>query len=249
MRDDNEVPVVLLHGVGLDRTVWRRVERLMSRPTVALDLPGHGTRPLLTEPTSVTEMAQNITARMPAGPVHLVGFSLGSLIAQQIAVDEPERIRTLTCVSSVCARTEDESAAVLSRLEGAHMNLPASMERALQRWFPDDGSADWEAARDETRPVLMANDPSSYAHAYAVFATADQELADKLGDITAPTLAITGQSDPGSTPAMSHRIAQRILDTQVVIVPEARHMLPTTHPGLLVDHLDQLFHQSERNQP
>ncbi|MCF2572674.1 alpha/beta fold hydrolase [Brevibacterium sp. UCMA 11754] len=249
MRDDNDVPVVLLHGVGLDRNVWQRVERLLRSPSVALDLPGHGTRPPLQEPTSVTEMTADVAARMPSGPVHLVGFSLGSLIAQQIALDHLERVRTLTCVSSVCARTEDESAAVATRLRNARRDLPASMETALQRWFPDDDGTDWQAQREETRPVLMANDPASYAHAYAVFATADRELADRLPAIAAPTLAMTGESDPGSTPEMSHRIAARVPDTEVVIVPGARHMLPVTHPEVLVGHLDHLIHQSERNQP
>ncbi|RAE86569.1 alpha/beta hydrolase, partial [Burkholderia multivorans] len=41
---------MLLHGVGLDRSVWGRVEQRLGRPTVALDLPGHGEQPALTSP-------------------------------------------------------------------------------------------------------------------------------------------------------------------------------------------------------
>ncbi|MGZ1490087.1 alpha/beta fold hydrolase [Brevibacterium sediminis] len=262
MPTDDDVPVVLLHGVGLDRAVWSRVEALLPRTASAIDLPGHGAQPPLTGRTDLAAMASDVLARMPAGQVHLVGFSLGSLVAQQIAIEAPERVRSLTCVSSVCGRTEDEVAAVRGRLEGASADFRGSMERALDRWFPAEaapepgaessggsgpGSAsEIEAAalREETRPVLLANDPESYCHAYAVFATGDAELSPRLGAITAPTLAITGELDPGSTPEMSRRIAERIPDCTVVIVPGARHMLPVTHAEELAGHLGELIQRT-----
>lgn len=244
MPTDDDVPVVLLHGVGLDRTVWSRVEALLPRTASAIDLPGHGAQPPLTGPTDLAAMASDVLARMPAGQVHLVGFSLGSLVAQQIAIEEPTRVRSLTCVSSVCARTQEESAAVQGRLEGAESDFRGSMERALDRWFPED-EGDSETLRDETRPVLLANDPDSYRHAYAVFAAGDRELESKLNAISSPTLAITGELDPGSTPEMSERIANRIPDTRVAIVSGARHMLPVTHPEVLTDHLRALINHTE----
>lgn len=270
MPTDDDVPVVLLHGVGLDRTVWSRVEALLPGTASAIDLPGHGAQPPLTAPTSLADMAEDVLDRMPTGPAHLVGFSLGSLVAQQIAIEAPERVCTLACVSSVCARTPDEAAAVRGRLEGASTDFRGSMERALERWFPAEAAGESEATdgtdgggasedrvdsvdggaetlREETRPVLLTNDPDSYRHAYAVFATGDQEVESRLGEVTAPNLAITGELDPGSTPEMSHRLAERIPDTSVVIVPGARHMLPVTHPEVLADHLGALFRQASRH--
>lgn len=246
MPTDDDVPVVLLHGVGLDRTVWSWVEALLPRTASAIDLPGHGAQQPLTGPTDLAAMASDVLARMPAGQVHLVGFSLGSLVAQQIAIEEPTRVRSLACVSSVCARTQEESSAVQGRLEGAESDFRGSMERALDRWFPED-EGDSEALRDEMRPVLLANDPDSYRHAYTVFATGDRELESKLNAITAPTLAITGELDPGSTPEMSRRLARRIPDAEVAIVPGARHMLPVTHPDDLADRLENLIDLRARN--
>lgn len=259
MREDDDVPVVLLHGVGLDRTVWARVEALLGRRTTALDLPGHGAQPPLTAPTTLAEMAADVALRLPPGPVHLVGFSLGALIAQKLAATEPGRVLTLTSVSSVCARTEDEAAAVRARLLGAQEDFAGSMERALDRWFPadagtdsaegGDSAADGDSAeggdsavwRAETREVLLGNDPVSYGHAYAVFATGDRDIEPELSSIAAPALAITGELDPGSTPEMSARLAARIPHAEVVIVPGARHMLPVTHPRELADRLGDLI--------
>lgn len=240
MREDDDVPVVLLHGAGLDRTVWTRVEALLDRRTTALDLPGHGAQPPLTAPTTLAEMAADVALRLPPGPVHLVGFSLGALIAQKLAVTQPGRVLTLTNVSSVCARTEEEAAAVRARLLGAQEDFAGSMERALDRWFPADEGEDSAKWRVETREVLLGNDPVSYGHAYAVFATGDRDIEPELPDIAVPALAITGELDPGSTPEMSARLAARIPHAEVVIVPGARHMLPVTHPRELADRLGDL---------
>ncbi|MGJ0182209.1 alpha/beta fold hydrolase [Corynebacterium glyciniphilum] len=244
-------PIVLLHGVGLDASIWNAVistltgsEGDASSPVIALDLPGHGTQPPLTAPTSLAELSANVMGRLPGGadePVHLVGFSLGSLVAQYITVHYPARVASLTCVSSVCARTVEETAAVLQRLETAAANFPQSAQKALERWFPDGaGIPDASGLRTRTRQILLANDVNSYLHAYRVFAEGDQELEPELHRIEIPVLAVTGELDPGSTPEMSRRIAERIPGAPVHIINGARHMIPETHP----DHLAALIRQN-----
>lgn len=232
-------PIVLLHGVGLDRTIWDAVSAELGRvlpesEVIALDLPGHGAQPPLTHEVSLGDLAADVLDRMPAGPVHLVGFSVGALIAQHIAVHHPDRVLTLTCVNSVCDRNGQEAAAVAGRLETAGVDFALGAERAVDRWFPDGaGIPGAPALRDRTRRILLANDVPSYLHVYRVFATGDAELAPELHRITVPVLAVTGSEDPGSTPEMSYRIAERIPGTHVHIIQGARHMVPDTHPELL----------------
>ncbi|AGP31875.1 alpha/beta fold hydrolase [Corynebacterium terpenotabidum] len=232
-------PIVLLHGVGLDRTIWDAVVADLGttapgHPVTALDLPGHGRQPRLTEPVELADLAADLLDRMPSEPVHLVGFSVGALIAQYIAVHHPDRVLTLTCVNSVCARTPEEAASVRARLETAGDDFALGAERAVDRWFPEDAGIPGAAVlRDRTRRILLANDIPSYLHVYRVFATGDAELADELHRIRVPVLAVTGSDDPGSTPEMSYRIAERIPGAHVHIIDGARHMVPDTHPELL----------------
>lgn len=253
-------PIVLLHGVGLDASIWNAVMSTLTDSegadigsVTALDLPGHGGQPPLTSPTSLVELAADVVERLPGNPgepVHLVGFSLGSLIAQYMAVHYPARVASLTCVSSVCARTDEETAAVLQRLDTAAVDFPQSAQKALERWFPDEpGTPDAPALRTRTRQILLANDVSSYLHAYRVFAEGDKELEPELHRIGIPVLAVTGEFDPGSTPEMSRRIAERIPGTPVHIISGARHMIPDTHPNRLaalirqnVDRTTELHH-------
>ena len=237
--------IVLLHGVGLDKSVWKPVQELLDFDSVALDLPGHGQQPPLTSTATLSELGDDVVARLPEDPVHLVGFSLGALIASNIAIRFPDKITSLTCVNAVCDRTPEESAQVAIRLQAARDDFANSMSIALERWFPEDTPKN-HALRAETDKVLMANDISSYLYAYEVFATGDRELVADLATITAPTLAITGENDPGSTPDMSYRIAKYIPNTQVEIVPEARHMMPVTHPDVLAQQLNNHVQQAER---
>ena len=226
--------VVLLHGVGLDHTMWEPTAALLAdRFTVmAPDLPGHGTRPPVNDAVTLADLAHGVAGEIPAGS-HLVGFSLGALVAQHLALHRSELVATLTSVSSVCRRTSEERASVLDRLCKAEADFGASTAASLKRWY--DGT-DVDADRvARTEATLLANDLDSFLGCYRVFATADAELAPHLGAIAVPALAVTGENDPGSTPEMTRRLAAALPDCRAVIVPEARHMLPVERPRAFAD--------------
>jgi len=183
---------------------------------------------------TLADLAEGVAAEIPTGS-HVVGFSLGALVAQHLAVHRPELVATLTSVSSVCRRTPDERAAVLARLDTAATDFAASAEASLRRWYEGTGVSPEQVRL--TRDTLLSNDPDSFVHCYRVFATADAEIASDLCRIGAPALAVTGENDPGSTPEMTRRLAESIPHCRAVVVPGARHMLPVERPRDLVHHL------------
>ncbi len=231
--------VVLLHGVGLSREMWEPVAGLFPSgyEVLALDLPGHGARSPVTGPLTLADLAGRLAPEIPPG-AHLVGFSLGALVAQHFAAHDPERVATLTCVSSVCRRTPTEREAVLARMHAAERDFPAAAAASIQRWYAGT-DVPAEVVR-RTEATLLANDVGSFLACYRVFATGDAEIAPDLGRIAVPTLAITGSQDPGSTPAMTARLAASIPDCRAVVVPGARHMLPVEQPRELVDRVLEL---------
>jgi pimeloyl-ACP methyl ester carboxylesterase len=235
-------PVALLHGVGLDSTMWAPVRDALKRNSVALDLPGHGRQPALRQEASLAGLADDVLARLPEKS-HLVGFSLGALIGQYIARFHPERVETLTCVSSVCKRTGAESAAVLARLESAERDFGATVQASIDRWYT--GTSVPPDVVEATRRTLAANDVGSFVRAYRVFATGDAVIGPELGNITVPTLAVTGELDPGSTPDMTRRLAEAIPGAKSLVVPGSRHMLPVQDADVLAGAINDFIQESE----
>lgn len=235
--------LVLLHGVGLDHTVWEPLAAIVEDryDVVAPDLPGHGANPRVPEGVTLADLAAAVAVRVPEDS-HVVGFSLGALVAQHLAIHRPELVATLTSVSSVCRRTDAERASVLSRLEVAERDVRASSEASIDRWFTgSDVSPEWV---ERTRATLLANDTDSFLRCYRVFATADALVGPDLDRITAPALAITGQDDPGSNPDMTHRLAAAIPGCRAEVVPHTRHMLPLERPGALAAAITTLIGDS-----
>ncbi|RAJ56602.1 3-oxoadipate enol-lactonase [Streptomyces sp. Amel2xB2] len=240
--------VVLLHGVGLDHRMWRRcVPELAAQHRVtAVDLRGHGASPAALPGTRLDDLAADVVDvldHVGARRVHLVGFSLGALVAGHLAARHPSRVATVSLVSSVALRTEEEREAVLRRLEAARADPAATAEAAVERWFGTEWRRREPELAEEIRQTLLANDHASYLACYAVFATGDAEVGPLLEHITAPALAVTGGEDPGSTPEMSRRLAAAVPDASVRIVPGARHLLPLERPreltAALTDHFER----------
>lgn len=226
-------PIVLLHGVGLDRTMWQPISRLLDEDfeVHALDLPGHGANPPAADGITLADLAEQIADAVPTG-AHLVGFSLGALVAQHLARYRPDLVASLTSVSSVCQRTETERDAVLGRLSAAKDDFAGSVEASIRRWF-DRTNVDHQVIED-TRATLLANDAASFLNCYRVFATGDAQIGPELLRITAPALAVTGELDGGSTPEMSRRLSTAIPSCRAAVIPGARHMVPLQRPAELV---------------
>lgn len=228
--------IVLLHGVGLDRTVWDLVApRLVDAgfEVVAPDLRGHGVSPRIPSgEVSLDELAADVEPFLGSG-AHLVGFSLGGLVALRLALRAPSRVRTVTAVATVSRRTADEQAAVAGRLATAVVDLDAGWDAALDRWFGHGFGQERRDLLEHTRAVLDGNDRASYLACYRVFVEAPAVLDRELPDVAVPVLAVTGAADPGSTPRMSAAIAEAVPDGDLLVLGGARHLLPYERPAAL----------------
>jgi pimeloyl-ACP methyl ester carboxylesterase len=234
----SRVRIALIHGVGLDGSMWGPLRELLEPEydVQILELMGHGSHPQAA-PDAVTlaQLAADVAERLEPG-THLVGFSLGALVAQHLARFRPDLVASLVSIGSVCERTPEEHAAVMMRLAAAESDFPATVEASIRRWYPE-GSPVPAAVVEGTRQVLLRNDPKSFLACYRVFATADAELAPELPRIALPSHAVTGELDPGSTPEMSARLAAAIPGCTYSVISGARHMMPVERPQELANEL------------
>ncbi|GEB50050.1 alpha/beta fold hydrolase [Streptomyces cacaoi] len=241
-------PVVLLHGVGLDRRMWDRCRpALAARHRVrAVDLRGHGASPAAAPGLGLTELADDVL-KVSERPAHLVGFSLGALVAAAVALREPSAVASLTLVSSVARRSARERESVLRRLHTAREDFTAAADAAVERWFAPRWRAEEPQLADSVRATLLGQDRASYLACYEVFARADAELWPRLGAVAAPTLAVTGSEDPGSTPLMTRRLADAVPGARYALIEGARHLLPLEAPEALTNEIIRHITEVERD--
>ena len=239
--DGRGEPVLMLHGVGSAMESYDAiVEKIQHRFRVLrYDLRGHGASGKPDGPYSLEDYVNDAVAIMQARGIeraHVVGFSFGGMIAQALAVAHPEVVTALVLISSVAARTEEESKRMRTRLEQLESGgAQSTVEAALERWFTPAFRAAHPEVIEQRIALAMNNDPKGYAAAYRVFATSDMD--EELAGIRARTLVMTGEDDVGSSPRMARLIHERAKDSQLEILAGLRHNVLAEAPDLIASHL------------
>ncbi|HSG57072.1 MAG TPA: hypothetical protein VLA45_16605, partial [Paracoccaceae bacterium] len=128
-------------------------------------------------------------------------------------------------------------------LEVVDKGLPGDHFRnSLSRWFTDAYLAANPDVIARAEAANKANDPKAYAAAYRVLATYD--LADRLHEITAPTLVATGEFDIGSNTRMAHLMHERIAGSRLHIFPAMKHSILAEVPGDVAALMDRFLRDS-----
>ncbi len=224
-------PVLLLHGVGLRAEAWHaQIDALSSEYLViAPHMPGHGGSPCADTMNSLGDFAD---AYLPlveslSEPALVIGHSMGALIALDLACRMPSHVCGVAALNGVFKRSAQATAAVqarASKLDGQQAPDPAP---TLERWF---GSAP-SPARSACETWLRGADPAGYKRAYKAFASAQVPSEAALKTLSCPALFATGALEPNSTPKMSHEMASLAPQGKAIIVDDAAHMMPMTHPA------------------
>lgn len=232
-------PVVLIHGVGLNKDMWGgQVVGLSGQyQVIAYDMLGHGASPR--PPANIdlkgyAEQLLELLDHLQLQRVAVIGFSMGGLIARAFALHFPQRLDALVVLNSVFNRSEQQRAGVIERTaQAAEYGPDANAEAALSRWFSLEYQGANPAQIQALRQTLAQNDPQGYLTTYSLFATQDMYRADDLGTLNVPTLIATGELDPGSTAQMARQLAEQIPGAQVAVLEHQRHMMPMESPRLV----------------
>jgi 3-oxoadipate enol-lactonase len=227
-------PVVLIHGVGADSSSWDDIVPQLATGfrVLRLDLRGHGRSGRIEGACTLDDFIRDVLDVMDGTGVDkadVVGFSLGGMIAQGMALNYAERVDRLVLISAIAGRTEEERAGLRRRLELLRgQGIDAVSGAAQERWFtPDFVQAHPEKVRDRMEQ-LRQNDPESYKAAYGVFATSD--LGEHLHEIRHRTLIVTGENDVGSNTRMARYMNDRIVGSELHILPGLRHSVLVEAP-------------------
>jgi 3-oxoadipate enol-lactonase len=229
--------VTLLHPVGLNGLAWQgQFQPLADHFRVlAPDLRGHGGSTGGDQPFSLDDLVGDVIAlwdSLGIASSHLVGLSMGGMVAQGLVLTAPDRIRSLVLVDTVGTLNEQGRAAMQSRAALAREQGMASVvESTLERWFTAEALAAETPAIAATRAILLADDPVAHAHSWA--AIAGLAYLERLGQVTCPTLVVVGEKDVSTPVPAAEALVRAIPGARLAVVPGAAHIFPVETPGAL----------------
>jgi pimeloyl-ACP methyl ester carboxylesterase len=230
----NGAPLLLIMGLGWPSQAWQRLRPLLSEKyrTVALDNRGVGRSDAPAGPYSIAQMASDAAAVLNAARVntaHIFGVSMGGMIAQELALQYPRKVRSLIlgCTAAggpQAVRAEDEALRVLM----TRGQDPDQFARAINPFIYDAGTSPKLVEEDTiARLKWYASGEGYFAQLQAVMAW---EAYSRLAQIAVPTLVIHGENDRLVPAANAKLIAERIPGAKLVIVPAASHIFTTDQP-------------------
>lgn len=236
-------PVVLIHGLGLDRFLWDPYVAPMAGQcrVIRYDLLGHGAAPPLVAPPTMADFdAQllDVLDSLDIPRVVLIGFSLGGIIARSMAVRHPDRVSGLVMLNTITGRPRNIKEQVMDRARRLDLGEDAPLvAEAIERWFTAGFREERTDVIDGVVSRLERNNPESYRHAYRFFAEVDGELPALHPSIEAPALVLTCDDDRKSTPEMARSIAEEIPLAEWHSLPDLRHMGLVERPSAMIEYI------------
>jgi 3-oxoadipate enol-lactonase len=227
-------PLLLIHGLGSSTEDWEPqiADFAAHFRVITYDVRGHGRTDKPRARYSIRQFADDAAAllqHLDAAPAHILGISMGGMIALQLAVDHPKMVKSLTIVNSgpeLVLRTWKQRIAIYSRFAIVRlMGMRKMGEMLATRLLPGPAHA---AARDTFVERWARNDPDAYLR--ALRALIGWSVTPRLGSIRVPTLILAADQDYTPVPFKEEYTA-KIPGARLVVVPDSRHMLPVERPA------------------
>lgn len=229
-------PLLLLHGfMGRGASWGRHATALAARSRViVVDLPGHGRSGIPTDPAraSVERSSDDLAViliRLGLAPAHVLGYSLGARIALRLAVDHPDLLGRLVLESPSAGIESDAERGERRRADEARASRleRAGLSAFVDEWEREPIFASQSALPARTRARLRSDRLRNRPEGLAVSLRGAGQgtmvpLFDRLGDVGAPTIVMTGGLDaPGN--ARAGVIADAIPAARLQVLPGVGH--------------------------
>lgn len=201
---------IFIHGAGGSAATWRHQEPRFEGCLVVA-LPGHPAGTPFDTVGAYAEWVAHAIGDVP-GPRVLVGHSMGGAVALQVALDHPHLVDGLVMVGSGARLFVPDAA-----FEQARTDFPSECERLLRKglWEPDDATIALEVeAMGQVGQETLLRD-------YAACRTFD--VVERLGELSAPILLVTGVHDGLTPPSLAEEVARGVRQALVVLVADAGH--------------------------
>ena len=226
-------PLLLIMGLGATLEWWQRLLPVLSTRyrTIVYDNRGVGRSDVPAGPYPIPVMADDAAAVLDAAGIesaHVFGASMGGMIAQELALNHPSRVRSLILGCTACGGRQSVPA---SKEVAAALGARSTMTREEAMWvmapYIFDASTPRERVAEDIAVRLSAKVTNDGYFAQLQGIRAWRGTCDRLAGITMPTLVIHGETDQ-LVPAENGRIiARAIPGARLAMIPHASHIFFT----------------------
>lgn len=228
-------PVLLIMGLAFPAAMWFRILSALAAEhrVVTMDNRGAGHTGDVAGPYTVPVMAADCLAVLDAAgvtdKVHVVGLSMGGLIAQELAHTSPERLQSLCLMATHAgvAHAEFDLEALTLLQSRAGQSVRDAAETAVPFNYAR-GTSRAEIEEDWAVRLPLAASPGGYLA--QLTGSAAWDGYDRLPALELPTLVVHGDVDRLVPPANGRTLAAHIPDAQLTLIANANHVLMTDQP-------------------
>ncbi len=233
-------PLLLINGLGTSAHLWHRSRPVFANHyrTIALDNRGVGRSDVPAGIYSIASMAADVNGVLDAagvGTAHIFGVSMGGMIAQELALRYPQRVRSLILGCTTAGEPTGSHAVppepdVLMAL----MRRSASAEESNETFKPLLYDAGTPCERvNEDMAIRVRWYPTAEGYMGQLQGVSGWDSYDRLGNLQVPTLVIHGEGDRLIPCANARILAGRIAGAQLALIPDAGHMFWTDQPAVV----------------
>lgn len=242
-------PLVLLHGIGSGAASWTaQLEAFADRyRVIAWNAPGYGTSDQVDpDVPAATDYAVHLSAMLDALDIaecHLVGHSLGAIVACGFARAFPDRVTSLM-IAAPASGYGRAGAEVQEQRRTGRMSLmnelgPEGLARERHGNLLSENAPQW--ARDKVRNVMAQLRPDGYRQAVELLVNGD--IKADAADISLPVTVVVGGADAVTPPEGCKAVADSFARSTLEILPGLGHACYVEGPGLfnpvLAAHLEK----------
>ncbi len=225
-------PIVWLQGLGAEHTAWAaQLARFgASYRCIAPDNRDVGRSARCARPYTLADVASDVAGllrALDAGPAHVVGLSLGGAVAQRLALDHPDLVRSLCLVSTFARQGARQRELLLAWREiYARVDLVTFYRQANTWLFSDRFFERPRNVENVLRYVAEnphAQEPAAFAR--QIDAALRHDTLDELPTLRVPALVVSGEADALAPPHLAREVAGAIPGARLEILPGAPHSL------------------------
>lgn len=237
--------LIFINSLGSDWRIWDKVAQpfLATHRVLRYDKRGHGLSEAPPAPYTMRDHAADLLGLMDALDISqatLIGISVGGMIAQELALWQPQRVAALVLCDTGARIGTLQS--WNDRIAAVNQNGVESIaDMVLARWFTDALPA---PARAGWRNMLARTPKAGYAGTCAALRDCDQ--TEHLARLICPTLVLCGDSDTSTLPELNRTLAGLIPNAEFALIAGAAHLPCIEQPASMIAHI-RAFLQRQNN--